>query len=73
MGVSDLVHKGMVLGLVGVTLYYGTFVAFRSGDVITRYRAQKAGQELPPNAAQLNTQANERTPSSNASDYSSSS
>ncbi|EGD82205.1 hypothetical protein PTSG_02878 [Salpingoeca rosetta] len=45
MALADIVHKGFVLGLVGVTLYYGTFVAFRSGDVIARYQANKAAKD----------------------------
>eukprot|EP01147_Barroeca_monosierra_P000381 gene381-3730_t len=50
MSVADLVHKTFVLGLAGVTLYYGAFVVIQSGDVIARYRAQNAAKDSAPKA-----------------------
>ncbi len=46
MSLMDLAHKSLVLGLVGITLYYGTTMAVAVPSIVQRHAARtKAAQE----------------------------
>ena len=52
MNLVDVAHRSLVLGLFGITVYYGAFVVNRSGDVVKRYNAAKAAREEEMRKAQ---------------------
>lgn len=51
MKLVDVAHRSLVLGLVGITVYYGAFVTQRSNSVIERYNAHKAATKADAAAA----------------------
>lgn len=45
MGIADIAHKSLVLGLVGITLYYGAYTSAAVPSILTRYQAKKKALE----------------------------
>eukprot|EP00049_Salpingoeca_infusionum_P017368 m.352688 g.352688 ORF g.352688 m.352688 type:complete len:63 (-) comp16585_c0_seq1:384-572(-) len=44
MSVGNFLHKAVVTGLVGVTLYYSVFIVSSSSEVVQRYQEAKAAK-----------------------------
>lgn len=51
LGVLDVLHRGLVLGLFGLTVFYTGMVGLRGNDIIQRYMAHKKSQTLNTEAA----------------------